>query len=141
MELAGRMDRRPRRAPADRPLSVSVRWFAVVFGAVTGLAASLALFVVLGLAGLIEDDGESVALLLLIYAAQLLAGYVAGRYAVANGALHGGLAALALFFLTALFAVAAGTEPTLVTIVFSLFVAAVIGSAGGALANWQRVEK
>ena len=63
-----------------------------------------------------------------------------GRYAGENGALHGGLAALGLFAMTAGFSVAAGTEPTIVTIVLSLIVAAIIGTAGGALADWRRLE-
>jgi len=130
------MDRRPRRAPPERALSVTIHWSAVLFGALTGFTASLGVFLVLGIAGVI--DGESVLLIVLVYAGQLLAGYVGGRFAGSNGPLHGGLAALGLSFLTAALAVAAGTEPAVPTLALLLAVAAIIGTGGGALADHRR---
>ncbi len=135
------MDRRSRRAPPERPLTVTIRWPAVLFGALTGLAASLAVFVVLGVVGVIDTARDSIPLILLIYGGQFLAGYIGGRYAATNAALHGGLAALGLFFLTSAFSVAAGNDPALATIVVSLVVAAVIGTAGGALAEGRDQER
>ena len=138
MEPPRRLDRRARRAHPQRPLSVTIRWVAVLFGAATGLGASLVAFVILGIVGAIDASSDSIPLLLVIYSAQLLSGYIAGRYAGENRGLHGGLAALALFAISAALAVAAGTEPSVLTIVFSLTVAAIIGTAGGALADWKR---
>ncbi len=80
-------------------------------------------------------------LFVVVYLSQLLAGFIAGRLSRTAGALNGGLAGLGLFFLTALLAVAAGTEPTPATVVFSLVVAAIIGSAGGVLGEWTRLER
>jgi putative membrane protein (TIGR04086 family) len=87
------------------------------------------------------DADDAGTLLVLGYLSYLLAGYLAGRFAGRNGALHGGFAGLGLFVVTAMLAIAAGTDPALLTVTFSLLVAAVIGSAGGALADWRRAER
>ncbi len=80
-------------------------------------------------------------LLLVVYVSQLVAGVVAGRFAMKDGALHGGLAGLGLFGVAAALAVAGGTDPAITTILFSLVIASVIGSAGGLLADWRRLER
>jgi hypothetical protein len=99
----------------------------------TGLAGALLVFLVLGIAGLQNDlRGQSI-LIFLLYAAFLLAGYIAGRSASTGHVLHGGIAAMVLF---ALQAVLAAAEP--VAIVFGGATAVIIGSAGGALGQWSR---
>lgn len=111
----------------------TVSWGAVLYGALTGLAAALLVFVVLGVAGLQNDlRGQSV-LIFLTYAGFLLAGYVAGRFAVEGHVLNGGVAAMVLF---ALQVVVSGASTT--AILFGAIVAAIIGSAGGALGQWSR---
>ncbi len=97
----------------------------------TGLAGALLVFVVLGIAGLDNDlRGQSI-LIFLTYAAFMVAGFVAGRFSHQAHVLNGGLAAMVLF---ALQVVVSGA--TTVTIVLGSVVAAVIGSAGGALGQW-----
>ncbi len=109
----------------------SVAWGAVLYGALTGLAGALLVFVVLGIAGLDNDlRGQSI-LIFLTYAAFMVAGFVAGRFSHQAHVLNGGLAAMVLF---ALQVVVSGA--TTVTIVLGSVVAAVIGSAGGALGQW-----
>lgn len=110
-----------------------------MFGALTGLATSLAAFLILGISGVI-NSAQSGALFLVVYTSQLLAGFVTGRFTAQAPAFHGGLAALLLFVVTSSFALAAGADPTFATVVTSVIVAAVIGSAGGALAEWRRIE-
>ena len=110
-----------------------ISWASVLFGALVGFAGALLVFIVLGIAGLQNDlRGQSV-LIFLLYAAFLLAGFIAGRSATTAHILHGGLAAMALF---ALQAVISGADP--LAIVFGALVATIIGSAGGALGQWSR---
>lgn len=109
----------------------SIAWGAVLYGALTGLAGALLVFVVLGIAGLGNDlRGQSI-LIFLTYAAFMVAGLVAGRFSHRGHVLNGGLAALLLF---ALQVVVSGADT--VTILLGAVVAIVIGSAGGALGQW-----
>ena len=117
-----------------------IRWGVIGFGALTGLVASFAAFLILGIAGAVSTD-QTGPLLVVVYASQLLAGFVAGRFAMKDGALHGGLAGLGLFAVAAALAVAGGTDPAIATMFFSLVIASVIGSAGGLLADWRRLER
>jgi hypothetical protein len=104
-----------------------------MFGAVTGLAGALLAFLVLGFAGLENDlRGQSV-LIFLLYAAFLVAGYIAGRSAPDRHVLHGGVSAMVLF---AVQVILAGADA--VAIVVGGITAVVIGSAGGALGQFSR---
>ncbi|MFQ5554983.1 MAG: hypothetical protein ACE5GC_06395 [Acidimicrobiia bacterium] len=94
----------------------------------------------LGITGVVSGAGSGL-LLVTAYSSQVLAGFVAARMAGENAALNGGLAGIGLFFATAVFALAAGTDPTVATIVFSLLLASVLGLAGGLLEEWRRIAR
>jgi hypothetical protein len=101
------------------------------------LGGAMALFLLLGVVGII-DDANSVPLFFLQFLALVAAGYVAGRLAGYRRVIHGGLAALAVFGITSLIALAVvGGGTSFFVLLFSGVVAAVLGSAGGALAEWS----
>lgn len=97
----------------------------------------MVLFLVLGIVGALRRDDVGL-LVLLGYLAQVVAGYISGRLAGGSGLLHGSLGALLLYLVTALFVVAAGANPGSISLVLSVAVAALVGSAGGALADARR---
>jgi hypothetical protein len=100
------------------------------------LGGAMVLFLLLGIAGIIRD-ANSLLLLFLQFLALVAAGYVAGRLAGRDRVVHGSLAALAVFGVTSLIGLAvAGGGTSLVALLFSGVVAAVLGSAGGAFAEW-----
>ena len=118
-----------------RPLLTvrTISWGAVLYGAVTGFAGALLVFLVLGIAGLQNDlRGQSI-LIFLLYAAFLVAGYVAGRFAKDNQILHGGIAAMTLFALQVIV-----SRADVVAVLFGGVTATIIGSAGGALGQWTQ---
>jgi hypothetical protein len=102
-----------------------------------GLGLSLIVFVVLGLTIGVGDVTQ----ILLQYFSLLAAGFVAGRLTTRDRVLHGSLAALLLFVVAAGISLAA-TDPPPGVLTLGVFgvVAALLGSAGGALAEWQAIE-
>jgi hypothetical protein len=101
------------------------------------LGGAMVLFLVLGIVGVIRH-ANSVPILFLQFLTLVAAGYVAGRLAGGDRVVHGSLAAVAVFGLTSLIGLAiAGGGTSLLVLVFSGVVAAVLGSAGGALAEWR----
>lgn len=114
----------------------TIRWGAVAIGAMAGLVVGLIAFIMLGVSGLIAPDRGEILLLFVQFLALVIAGYVAGRLSDA-AEVHGGLAALLSAFVSGLISVTSTTVP-LVGIVTLTLVAAVLGSAGGVLARWQR---
>lgn len=112
---------------------------AIVVGTMVGLGGMLVVF---ALAGALGDFGSGVLLpFLLQYAAQLGAGYVAGRLGREEPVLNGGAAGLLLFAVGSTISLAvAAARPSLAAVAFGAVVAAVLGSAGGALAYQQREE-
>jgi hypothetical protein len=106
----------------------------------TGLGAALVVFLILAFIGVAGSDRNPVVLILLELLALVGAGYVAGRFAPSNAAVHGGMAGLMLFFVAAAISIALSPNSTgLELLVFGL-VAAVLGSAGGAIAERRRHE-
>jgi len=70
------------------------------------------------------------------------AGYVAGRFAGAGtAAVNGGLAGLLIFLFVGVVSLLASAGPNPVELVMLGVVAAVLGSAGGVLADRRRVEE
>jgi len=101
------------------------------------LGGAMVVFLVLGVLGLVEDR-NSIALLFLQFLALVVAGYVAGRLAGVARVIHGSLAAIAVFGLTSLIGLAAsGGGTSLFILASSGTVAAVLGAAGAALAEWR----
>jgi len=102
-----------------------------------GFGLSLVVFVILGL----TIGAGDVAQILLQYASLVVAGFVGGRFSGRERVLHGSMAAMLLFVVAACIALAAlDPAPSIVTVVIFGVVAAVLGSAGGALAEWLTME-
>ena len=118
---------------SERP---SIRWGAVAIGAMAGTVVALLSFIFLGVAGLVSPNRGEIFLLFLEFLALVVAGYVAGRLADTQ-VIHGGLAGLLTALVTGLISLSS-TQVPLAGIITLTLVAAVLGSAGGILARWQR---
>ena len=111
-----------------------LNWASIIFGSVAGLFSSMLLFAAsLGL-------GSSTLVQLFI---QLIgffvAGFVAGRFALVDPTLSGGMAALFLFFgITVVTVGNAGV--TIVGIVVLGMIAAIIGTAAGSVGHARRKD-
>ncbi|MEA2001277.1 MAG: hypothetical protein U9N84_05245 [Actinomycetota bacterium] len=114
----------------------SIRWGAVAIGAMAGLVVALFSFIVLGVTGLVARGRGDVFLLFLQFLALIVAGYVAGRLSE-SAEVHGGLAGLLAALVSGLISLSTNRVP-LAGIITLTVIAAVLGSAGGLLARWQR---
>jgi hypothetical protein len=102
-----------------------LNWASIVFGAAAGLFTSLLLFAVS--AGLGANTLVQIALQFVGF---FVAGYVAGRFALVEPTLSGGLSSLILFFgITAV--TVGGTGLNIVAIVVLGMVSAFIGTMAG----------
>jgi len=122
-------------------MRLDVSWSAVALGAMTGLGVALAVFLFLGITGIVNDDNAAIPLAFLQFLAQFGAGFVAGRLAGRDGVVHGSFAAMAMYLVgsTLTLAAAPDTVSTGALVLFAV-VAAVLGSAGGLLADAGRRE-
>jgi hypothetical protein len=114
---------------------VRPNWGAVVVGAVAGLGAGLVLAVPLLAMGVADTETAvgQIVLILIVFAGQVAAGYIAARFAGRGHPLNGSLAALALFAVTASISIASGADPGAAALVINGIVAIVLGTAGGVL--------
>lgn len=103
-----------------------LHWSGIIFGATTGLVASMALFALSGPLG-----GNVVALIVIALTGFAAAGYVAGRLSLVHRIAAGRIAALLQFFAIAVFMVAVGTNPNVAGLLI-LGILAIIGGAAGA---------
>ena len=104
-----------------------------------GLAGGLVGFAVVGV--VMSTDTDVLTLIFLSYLAQLGAGYVAGRLASDNAVIHGGAGAMLLFLITTTISLSiAPSQPGVASLAFNAAVAAVLGTAGGSLADSRRVQ-
>jgi len=101
-----------------------------------GLVVALLAFIFLGISGIVAPDRGEIFLLFLQFLSLVVAGYVAGRLSESSE-IHGGLAALLSAFVSGLISLTSRQVP-LAGIITLVLVAAVLGSAGGVLARWQR---
>jgi hypothetical protein len=101
-----------------------------------GLVVALLAFILLGISGLVAPDRGEIFLLFVQFLSLVVAGYVAGRLSDAPE-IHGGLAALLSAFVSGLISLSSTSVP-LTGIITITLIAAVLGSAGGVLARWQR---
>jgi putative membrane protein (TIGR04086 family) len=93
-------------------------------------------FLVLGITGVVDSPSDAVPLIFLQFLGLLTAGYVAGRLAGRDRVVHGGFAGLAVFAVATVITLAAGSDSASPLVVaFTGVLAAVLGSAGGALAQ------
>ena len=105
-----------------------LHWSGIIFGATTGLVASMALFALIGPLG-----GNLVALIIIALTGFVAAGYVAGRLSLVHRLAAGRIAGLVQFFAIAVFMVAVGNNPN----VFGLLILGVLALIGGAAgATW-----
>lgn len=105
-----------------------------------GLGGGLIVFLVLRVVGVIGSDGNPIVLIFLQFLSLVIAGYVAGRFTSPNPLLNGGMAGLVLFLIVAAISIAASARLNPFELAFLGLVAAVLGSTGGALAEWRRTE-
>ncbi|RPI23019.1 MAG: hypothetical protein EHM57_04560 [Actinobacteria bacterium] len=100
-----------------------------------GLGAGLALFIVFGIVGLTQ----TVVLVSLQFLTLVVAGYVAGRFAHGPATIDGSLAGLLAFLVIGAVAIAGSSNgPSPLEIAVLGVVAAVLGAAGGVLADRRR---
>jgi hypothetical protein len=103
-----------------------LHWMGILFGATTGLVASMALFALSGPLG-----GNLFVVIGIALTGFVCAGYVAGRLSLVHGILAGRIAGLIQFFTIATFMVAVGTNPNVLGL-FVLGILAILGGAAGA---------
>ena len=113
-----------------------IHWGAIVIGAMAGLVFGLIAFIILGVSGLVTRSRGEIFLLFLQFLSLVVAGYVAGRLSP-NAEIQGGLAGLLTALVSGIISLAS-TQVPLTAIVTLTVVAAVLGSAGGVLARWQK---
>jgi hypothetical protein len=102
----------------------------------TGLGVALVTFLVLGITGSVDSSNAAVPLAFLQFLAQLLAGYVAARFAGRDAILHGSFAALLLYLVGSAITLAAAPDAVgLLALALFAVVAAVVGAAGGLLGD------
>ena len=123
---------------SDQSLFRSISWGSVSLGAMAGLVVALLAYILLGVSGIVSPGRGEILLLFVQFLALVVAGYVAGRLSV-TPEIHGGLAALLSAFVSGLISITS-TQVPLVGIITLTLVAAVLGSAGGVLARWQRTN-
>lgn len=71
----------------------------------------------------------------------MFAGYIAGRFAHSGAAaLNGGIAGLLIFLFVGVISLLAASGPNPIELIMLGVVAAVLGSAGGALADRRRTK-
>lgn len=120
------------------PLRTPGGWGGIVLGAMAGLGLALAVFLVLAATGIIDGTERLTILIFVQFLSLFVAGYVAGRLTTTSGPLAGGLAGLLVFFVTVALSVAGGSSVGVASLLLLGVTAAVLGSAGGVLAQFVR---
>jgi hypothetical protein len=119
------------------PLLGTINWGGVALGAATGIFSSLVVNIAIGL---LMTPLAAISILIHL-AATVAAGYIAGRFAPEGTApLNGGLAGLLIFFFVGVVSLLASSGPNPLELVMLGVVAAVLGSAGGVLADRRRID-
>ena len=114
-----------------------IRWGAIAVGAMAGLVVALLSFIFLGISGIVTANRGEIFLLFLQFLALVIAGYVAGTLSD-TAELHGGLAGLLAALVTGLISLSSRQDVPIAGLVTIAVAAAVLGTAGGVLARWQR---
>ncbi len=124
-------------SPRVRPALSTINWGGVALGAAAGIAASLVANLAVGIV-----VAQPPALTVIIHlAATVGAGYVAGRFAPEHAAVvNGGLAGLLILLFAGVISLLASSGPNPLELVALGVVSAVLGSAGGVLADRRRTE-
>jgi len=104
-----------------------------------GLGLGLVAFLFLVVVGVVDSDGSGEIVLVVVQFASLgIAGYVAGRLSTRSSTFDGGIAGMLVFVVVTVISVAGGSSLGVAPLVFLGLVAAVLGSAGGVLAEAGR---
>lgn len=115
---------------------MNFNWGAIALGAMTGLGAALMAFLILGVTGILDSTNAAIPVVFLQFLSQLLAGYVAARFAGRDAVIHGSFAALLLYLVGSTITLAAAPDAVgRVTLALFAVVAAVVGAAGGLLGD------
>jgi hypothetical protein len=101
----------------------------------SGLGLALAVFLILAGLGATGGTSGGIALIFVQFFAMFAAGYVAGRLGVGSAPLNGGISSLLVFFVAVMISLGGGASPGIAPLLFLGTVAAVLGSAGGVLAQ------
>ena len=118
---------------------MSFNWGAVAVGAMTGLGVALMAFLILGVTGIVDSANAAVPVAFLQFVAQLIAGYVAARFAGHDAIIHGSFAALLLYLVGSTITLAAAPDAVgLIPLALFALVSAVVGAAGGLLGDRRR---
>lgn len=116
-----------------------LNWGAVILSSVAGTAAGLALLAILS--GLSGSVGSLALLIFAQYFIQFGTGFLSAHFAVEEPLLHGAAASLLLFAVATVLTLALdASRPSMWFIAFSALVAAILGSAGGSLAESLRLR-
>ncbi len=121
-----------------RPFRTPGGWGGIVLGAMSGLGLALFVFLVLAATGAIDGGQQQAILVFVQFLALFAAGYVAGRISTATAPLDGGLAGLLVYVVTVAISVAGGSSVAIGPLVLLGVTAAILGSAGGVLAQFVR---
>ncbi len=114
-----------------------LNWGGIAIGAAVGIAVSLVVNLAVGIV-LAQPPVLSI---LIHLAATVFAGYVAGRFAPdGTAAVNGGIAGLLIFLFVGVIALLAATGPNPIELAMLGLVAAVLGSAGGVIADRRRTD-
>lgn len=113
-------------------------WGGIALGAMSGLGLALAVFLILAATGVVDENGGQAILVFVQFLALFVAGFVAARLGSGTPALDGGMAGLLVFFITVAISVAGGSSLGVGALLFLGATAAVLGSAGGVLAQFVR---
>jgi hypothetical protein len=114
---------------------MALNWGAISVGGIAGIGSAVIFAIPVLLVAGTDGLGSQALLILAGFLGQIVAGFVGGILAGRDWALHGGMAALLTYLVTAGIAVATGQEPSIATLLLSGVVALVLGSAGGVLAQ------
>lgn len=116
-----------------------LNWGAVILSSMAGTGAGLALLAVVS--GLSSSVGSIAVLIFAQYLIQFATGFLSAHFAVQEPLLHGAAASLLLFAVATVLALALdASRPSMWFIAFSALVAAILGSAGGSLAESLRLR-
>jgi len=110
-----------------------LHWTGILFGAATGLVASMALFALSGRLGT-----NLIVLLVAATAGFISAGFIAGRLSLVHEIVAGRIASLLQFFALATFMVVLGTNPNILGLLL-LGVLAMLGGTVGA--RWSKKRR
>ena len=111
-----------------------LNWASIIFGSVAGLFTSMLLFAAsLGL------GSNTLVQLIIQLIGFFVAGFVAGRFALVDPSLSGGMASLILFFGITVVTVG-GTDINVVGIVVLGMISAIIGTAAGSVGHAHRKD-